>query len=285
MSDYRKQIKHHQNEAARIRKELPALEETAREAIKRFEMSRLGRPIWPEQAVRPRDIALEKLGNHQEEIKHLTKLADWEEGHREAPTAMKKARKDMETAQGEALELESKRRRIVDKLAELQASQQAEAESAEAEKRAAADEYAEALTAGNEAVATRAKGILESIANKLEALRHGAGSVEYTIQALTQQLEKLDGLTDEAKQKQEQARKDLLHAARYIWSARLEKAAHEVVRLSAHVVAAERAMGWRWSVTDDVSIPLLAPTGSKILGKRDVAEISSRLDLSAITNI
>ncbi|SNR78966.1 hypothetical protein [Pseudomonas segetis] len=50
MNEYRKQIKQRQNEIERLNRELPALKKASDEALAAFYNSRMGRPIYPQEA-------------------------------------------------------------------------------------------------------------------------------------------------------------------------------------------------------------------------------------------
>lgn len=282
MNDYRKQIKQHQEAVERLNAQLPELQRASSDALAAFSNSRVNRSPYPQKVVDALSLAKSALDGHRQEIARLLKLAEWEEGQTHAPSVIKTARKAMAATGAELLELQGQRIKVADKLTKLQASQRSELADAEAAERSAAAQYAAASIAGDGSAETRAKSALDSVAGVFESLKRGRSGVTAVVQALTGELEKLDERLEDARQRQEQARRDLLCAARYLWAGRLEQAASEVTRIAAHVAATEKALGWHSSM-DDICVPLLTPTGIRALGRRDVNAIATRLGIEQLS--
>lgn len=282
MNDYRKQIKQHQEEVERLNAQLPALQSASTAALEAFSNSRVNRAPYPQKVVDDLSLAKSALDEHRQEIARLSKLAEWEEGQAQAPSVIKAARKAMAAAEAEVLTLQGQRKKVANKLEQLQDSQRKElAGAADAESKAA-EQYAAAAIAGDGPAETRAKSALDAVAGVFDSLKRGRSGVAAVVQALTSELEKLDERLEDARQQQEQARHDLLRAARYLWASRLEQAALEVARLAAHVSAAEKALGWHSSM-DDLCVPLLTPIGTRALGRRDVYAIEQGLGIEQLS--
>lgn len=282
MSDYRKQIKQHQDEIERLNKQLPTLQQAAKDALAIFNNGRVNRSAYPHEETGALSSAKSAIDEHRQNIAHLVKLADWEEGHKQAPAAIKSARKAMDVAESEGLALKGKRDQVAEKLARLRGAQRKELEGAETKEQEAAAQYAAALTAGDDSAESRAESALQAASEALNSLKRGRSGVTAVAQTLASELEKLDERLGDASQQQEQARLDLLRAARYLWAGRLEQAAREVTRIAAHVAAAEKALGWHSSM-DDIHLPLLAPTGPSYLDKRYIREVSAGLGIEQLT--
>lgn len=282
MNDYRKQIKQHQEEVGRLNAQLPALQSASSVALEAFSNSRVNRGSYPHKEVDDLSAAKSALDGHRQEIVKLLKLAEWEEGQAHAPAAIKAARKAMTAAGAEVLALQGRRKKVVDKLAQLQERQRNElADATDAEGKAAA-QYASAAITGDAAAEMSARSALDAVAGMFDSLKRGRSGVAAVVQALTSELEKLDEHLEDAKSLHEQVRRDMLCAARYLWAGRLEQAAREVTSIAAHVAATEMALGWHSSM-DDICVPLLTPTGTRTLGRRDVNAIATELSIEQLS--
>lgn len=282
MTDYAKQLKQHQAAIERITEQLPELKQAADHAMQAFASNGLGRPVYPHAEVAPYEQAKAELEKHRAEAASLQRVIDWESNVKNAPATIKAARQAMNSAANEIHALEEKRSKLAGKLEEIQKSQQQELEAAQAREKEAASRYAEAMVSGDEAAERRALTELESTATALHGCRAGTAGFGAVVAALTVELDKLQECLDAAKQRLDSARSEALLAARNLWAARLDKAAHDLAMIAAHVSEAEREL-WGSDSMKDLRLPLLAPDGPRHLSYRDIAELREAISFEQLT--
>lgn len=281
MSDNRKQLKHHLEEIERLSKRLPALNEAARTAVSAWELTRVNLASYPRAEVDSLNAVKTAIEEHTNQVKKLRALVDWADGLEGAPTTMKAARKTMESAATEVGELQEKQRAITGKMEHMQAKSLQGLKVAEVDHRAAAQAYAEAVSTGDDALQCRAQDALHRAAVALEGCKRGHSDSEAVAHALAGEVDKHGAAIEEAMQRLKDARRELLIAARYLWADKLERASRELARIAAHVSAAERELGWQ-SSTDDIRLPLLAPTWPRYIDKLYVRGVSAELGVEQL---
>lgn len=281
MSELHKQLKHHQDEIARLSRQLPALNNAVTEALSAYSTSRVNRAPYPHEQVNARDSVKMELEIHGAEVKRLRPLVEWEDGLKNATANAKAARKVIEEGAAEQRKLEAKRAKIAGRIAELQREARDSQERARAEERDAARKYAAAMADGDQAAEQQAEGLLSKAGQVLSSWARSQVSTAAVSEALTEELEKLDSAIDAAKEQQKEARHSLFLAARYLWAARLDEASRELVRIAAHVAAADKALGYGAS-TDELFLPLMAPGGARYMGGRNVLELRDDIGIAQL---
>ncbi|MFU4908329.1 hypothetical protein ACM7ZU_12370 [Pseudomonas aeruginosa] len=281
MSEYQKQIKHHHSEIEKLTALLPDLLQAKREALKKHSMSGLNMAPYPHSEVSAYSRVESKIDSHKDAIKRLTPLLAWEEGVKNSPTTIKASRKIIEDSKAEQRKLEVRRDKLTNKRTSLMndlAKQRTAATNAERE---AAQRYASAM-AGDDSDAERQAESLFTKASQALAALSSKGSSTAVIEALDAEIEAIDQELCRVKEKQVKAERCLLEAARYQWSVKLDHASKELAQIAGHVIAAEKALGWRSSSLSEFNLPLMAPGGAKYLGERHLAEISSGIGVEQL---
>lgn len=282
MTDYAKQLKQHQAEIESITKQLPQLKQTADHAMQVYASSRTNRPAYPHEAVDAYEGAKAAIEEHHKEAAQLQRFVEWEDNVKSAPASIKAARRTMDSTMADLRKLEEKRNKLAGKLEGMQASQRQELEAAQAREKEAASLYAEAMAAGDEAAERRAQAALEATAKAVEACKFGMPGSTAVVDALTVELEKLQEGIKDGKQRHDDARREVLLAARYLWAARLDKATHDLAMIAAHVSAADKALG-RGDSMADLCLPLQAPDGPRYLGARYITEARAEIGIEQLT--
>ncbi|MBX9756961.1 MAG: hypothetical protein K2X80_19555 [Pseudomonadaceae bacterium] len=282
MSDNRKQLKHHLDEIERLNKRLPELNETARTAVSVWEVTRVNRASYPHAEADAVSSVKTAIEDHAQQVKKLRGLVEWEDGLKGAAATMKAARKTMESAQTDLNGLQEKQRAITGKMENIQAKSLQDLRVAEVNQSAAVQAYAEAVTTGEGDGERRAQDALQRTAGALEDCRRGHSDSESVAHALAREVDKVGEAIEDAMQRLNEARRELLMAARYLWADKLEHASRELARIAAHISAADRALGWQSSM-DDIHLPLLAPTGPRYLDKRYMQEVGAGLGIEQLT--
>jgi hypothetical protein len=281
MSEYHKQLKHHQEEVVRLGRQLPALEQAAREALDAFAGNRMNRTPYPHAEVNARDAVKMEIESHAAEIKRLRPLVEWEDGLKGAPAAARAAKKTMDECAAEQRKLLAKRTKIAGRLDALQLDAQDLQERAQADEKAAARQYAAAMASGDDAAEQQAEGLLVKAGQALAQWTRSQASTSAIVEALSDELQKLDLAIEETGEVQEAARRKLFQAARYLWAARLDEATRELTKIAAHVAAADKVLG-RGSALDDLFLPLMAPGGARYIGSRNVLELRDKISIEQL---
>lgn len=282
MTDNMKQLKHRLAEIARLNEQLPQLKQSADAALAMFKSSRASRPAYPHEALTPYSQAKTEIEEHRKEVARLQRLVEWEEGVKNAPASIKAARKAMDTAQAELRQLEAKRTALAGKLESMQASQRHELEAAQAQEHEAARLYAEALATDDKAAEQRSRVALEAATKAVAAYTGGQTAATAVAEALAGELNKLQAGIDEARQRHDDALREVLLAARYLWAAKLDRAARDLANIAAHVAAADKALGFNDALSE-LHLPLLAPNGPRYLGSRYLAEARAEIGIEQLT--
>uniref|UniRef100_UPI002FE24B44 hypothetical protein n=1 Tax=Pseudomonas nitroreducens TaxID=46680 RepID=UPI002FE24B44 len=271
----------HQDEIVRLSRQLPALNKAATEALSAYSSSRVNRTPYPHEQVNARDRVKMELETHGAEVKRLRPLVEWDDGLKNATANAKAARKIIEEGAAEQRKLETKRSKIAGRLAELQREARDSQERARAEEREAARKYAAAMAAGDQDAEQQAEGLLSKAGQVLSGWARSQGSTAAVTEALTDELEKLDNAIDVVREQQKEARNNLFLAARYLWAARLDEASKQLVKIAAHLAAADKALGYGLS-TDDLFLPLMAPGGARYMGSRNVLELRDSIGIEQL---
>jgi len=111
------------------------------------------------------------------------------------------------------------------------------------------------LSEGDDADKQRAEKLLKQASEALTPATRGKPGVATVVTALTAEVEKLDETITVTKQHLNDLRQDQLHAARFLWADRLDKAAQDFANVAAQLSAAEKALG-RYSSLQDLYLPL-----------------------------
>ncbi|AZD10317.1 hypothetical protein C4K26_4938 [Pseudomonas chlororaphis] len=281
MSEYKKQLKQHQTEVEQLKKQLPALAAAAKEAIARFEMSRLNRAQYPHETTSAHNNMKSKIEGHIAEIKRLQVLIEWEDGVQFATENIKTAQKDSRQAQAELRKLQDKRAKVLSKLERLEKDRKDQIEKAQFAEQQAAAEYASALSNGDDAAEKRAEKALKIASEEVALTTRGKRGAATVVSALTVEIEKLDEAVAETTQLLTNLHKDQLRAARFLLADRLDKTAQELVNVAAQLHATRKALGWNSSL-HDLYVPLQAPIGPKFISERTVSDKASGIAVEQI---
>ncbi|WP_445672536.1 hypothetical protein [Pseudomonas inefficax] len=284
MSKNSSMLKQCQAELASLKKDLPRLKAVADEAEKTFANSRQGRPIYPRDQIAPYSNAKAKIDELSREIPRLQGLVSWEEGVKSASENVQQARKDIAKIQSEIKALREKRETLESKRAGLVAKHEREFKAAERDEHEAAQAYAQAMGENDSGVERKAEGLLQKASHALAIIKqtlHGANTVS---SALSAQLLELDDTIQEKQDELNGLNSKVLQAARFYWSDRFEKAAHELAMLAAHVAAAEKLLGYGDSLTE-FYIPNISPEKGQFISHRRILERRSNIKLEQLTDI
>lgn len=282
MSEHRKKIKQHQDEIERLTKQLPALRAASVAALEVLSKSRQLNPVYPSAEVDAVANAAAAIDDLREQIAKLTRLAEWDEGIKNAPANLKAARIELNDADSDAATKRAKYEKLSAKFARLEAEHQQEREAADTKEKTAAQRYADALANGDEAAEEQAKSALRSSFEALELFKRARPSASAVLDAVKAELAKLEDSLTAAQQRQTDAKRELIKASRYLWLGRLEKASKELASIAAHVYSAEYKLGWH-STVDELHLPLHAPDGPRCIDRRMLVEIADQLSLEQLT--
>ncbi|WDG47203.1 hypothetical protein [Pseudomonas chlororaphis] len=281
MSEYKKQLKQHQTEVEQLKKQLPALDAAAKEAIERFEMSRINRAQYPYEPINARNNVKSKIEGHIAEIKRLQVLIEWEDGVQFATENIKTAQKESRQAQAELRKLQDKRAKVLSKLERLEKDRKDQIEKAQFAEQQAAAEYASALSDGDDAAEKRAEKALKIASEEVTQATRGKRGVATVVSALTIEVEKLDEAIAKTNRLLTDLHNDQLRAARFLLADRLDRTAQEFANVAAQLHATRKALGWHSSL-HDLYVPLQAPTGPKYICERTVSNKASGITAEQI---
>ncbi|MFS2069416.1 hypothetical protein ACEN9D_11705 [Pseudomonas sp. CT11-2] len=281
MSDLQKQIKHHQIELERLKKQLPSLSAAAKDAKRFYAKNRINRAPYPREIIDAFDDAKSAIEGHATEIKRIQRLIEWDDGTRFASTNIKKAQKEISQVQSDLQKLQDKRLKLSTKLQKLEDEKRAEVEKAQYAEKQAAASYAVALSDGDEADEQRAEKALRLASEALATANRGKRGVATTAQALKNEVEKLDEEITEIKEVLKDLRQRQLRVARIMWADRLDKAAQEFAAVAAHLEATEKALGWTSSMSE-LYVPLQTPHGPACISQKTISDKAYALSMEQL---
>ncbi|WP_327438877.1 hypothetical protein [Pseudomonas donghuensis] len=284
MSTNSSMLKQCQTELASLKKDLPRLKAVADEAEKTFANSRQGRPVYPRDQIAPYSNAKAKIDELSREIPRLQGLVSWEEGVKSASENVRQARKDIAKIQSEIKSLREKRETLESKRAGLIAKHEREFKAAERDEQEAAQAYAQAMGENDSRVESKAEGLLQKASHALAIIKQTLQGANTVSSALSSQVSELDDVIQQKQSELDNLNSKLLHAARFYWADRFEKAARELATLAAHVAAAEKLLGHGDSLTD-FYVPTISPQKGCFISHRRVLEQRSNIKLEQLTNI
>ncbi|KPZ21391.1 Uncharacterized protein ALO38_01722 [Pseudomonas coronafaciens pv. zizaniae] len=151
MSDLQKQLKHHQIELERLKKQLPSLGAATKDAKRFYAKNRINRAPYPSGIIDAFNDAKSAIDGHANEIKRIQTLIDWDDGTRFASTNIKRAQKEINQIQSDLQKLQDKHLKLSTKLKKLEDGKRTEIEKTQYVEQQAAASYAVALSEGDEA--------------------------------------------------------------------------------------------------------------------------------------
>lgn len=277
-------LKQCQAELASLKKDLPRLKAVADEAEKTFANSRQGRPVYPRDQIAPYSNAKAKIDELSREIARLQRLVDWEDGVKFASENVRLAKKDIAKTQSEIKSLCDKRENLESKRTALVAKHEREFKAAERDEHEAAQAYAQAMGENDSGVERKAEGLLQKASHALAIIKQTLQGANTVSSALSAQVSELDGAILEKQDELNSLNSKVLQAARFYWTDRFEKAAHELATLAAHVAAVEKQLGYGDSLTD-FYIPAISPNKHNVISHRRVLDQRSDIKLEQLTDI
>ncbi|MDU8498160.1 hypothetical protein RYB01_03075 [Pseudomonas syringae] len=281
MSDLQKQLKHHQIELERLKKQLPSLGEAAKDAKRFYTKNRINRAPYPSGIIDAFNDAKSAIDGHANEIKRIQTLIDWDDGTRFASTNIKRAQKEINQIQSDLQKLQDKHLKLSTKLKKLEDGKRTEIEKTQYVEQQAAASYAMALSEGDEADEQRAEKALLLASEALATATLGKRGVATTAQALINEVEKLDEQITKIKEVLKDLRQQQLRVARIMWADRLDKAAQELAAVAAHLEATEKALGWTSSISE-LYLPLHAPHGPTCISQKTISAKAYALSMEQL---
>lgn len=277
MTDYRKQLKHHQDEAQRLEAALPALHQALKDA-----QASLGRPnhVIGENAQHVGRAeshfqnAESALASHRKEAERLERILRDSEARKQAPATLKAAGKTAQALANDLAKLQRQHESLAGKQEKLRTETRQALENAERAESDAAEAYAKAMAGADEAAEQQALKRLEAASEALDKARSRNDRQQAIITALAKELETLEARQQALRDALAQAEQDQHYAAYLILTDQWDKAARQLIALGARVAVAERRVYGRARATEAVSLPLFAKEGpDSIRVSRETADL------------